>query len=52
MRRNETVRSDVDHSARRLRDDEVDAVCGGIRHGGDKGKYMEIKLVEVVIASV
>jgi hypothetical protein len=52
MRQIETVRSDVGEDERLLRDDEVDAVCGGHRAGGDKEKYMEIKLQEVFVTSV
>jgi hypothetical protein len=52
MRQIETVRSDVGEDKRLMHDDEVDAVCGGHRAGGSKEKYMEIKLVEVVITSV
>ena len=53
MRQIETVRSDVGEDKRLLlRNDDVDVVCGGHRAGGDKEKYLEIKLVEVVITSV
>ena len=52
MRQIETVQSDVGEDERLLRDDELDAVCGGHRTGGDRHNYMEIKLREVFITSV
>jgi hypothetical protein len=52
MRQIETVRSDVGEDVRPLRDDEMDAVCGAARAGGDRHEYMEIKLKEVFVTSV
>ena len=40
----------VGQGVRVLRDDELDAVSGA-KAGGDKVKYMEIKLVEIQISS-
>jgi len=43
--------SDVEQGERLLHDDEVDAVSGGIVSGGEKTKYMEVKLTDVLISS-
>jgi hypothetical protein len=49
--RTETLSAAAARDEGLLREDELDAVSGG-RAGGDKVKYMEIKMKEILISSV